>query len=39
MINPLSPHPLSPGAGAGSRLFLAGAVLAAVWLAVIWALS
>jgi hypothetical protein len=32
-------NPLSPAAGAGSRLILAGAVLAIVWLAVIWALS
>jgi hypothetical protein len=39
MVNPLSPHPLSPAAGAGSRLILAGVVLAMVWLAVIWALS
>jgi hypothetical protein len=39
MVNPLSPHPLSPIAGTGSRLILAGAVLAVVWLTVIWALS
>jgi hypothetical protein len=30
--------PLSPTAGAPSRLFLAVAVLACVWLAVLWAL-
>jgi hypothetical protein len=38
MIRPPS-NPLSPVAGAGSRLILAGAVLAVVWLAVMWALS
>jgi hypothetical protein len=30
--------PLSPTAGAGSRLCLAAAVLALVWIAVAWAL-
>jgi hypothetical protein len=30
--------PLSPTAGAASRLFLAAGVLALVWLAVVWAL-
>jgi hypothetical protein len=30
--------PLSPTAGAASRLCLAAAVLAAVWLTVLWAL-
>jgi hypothetical protein len=39
MVNPFSQHPLSPAAGAGSRLVLAGVVLGMVWLAVIWALS
>jgi hypothetical protein len=39
MTNPLSPHPLSAAAGAGSRLVLAGVVLMMVWLAVIWAWS
>jgi hypothetical protein len=39
MANPLSSHPLSPAAGVGSRLVLAGAVLTMVWLAVLWALS
>jgi hypothetical protein len=39
MLNPLSPHPLSPAAGTGSRLILAGAVIGMVWLAVIWAFS
>jgi len=39
MVNPWSPHPLSPTAGTGSRLILAAAVLGMVWLAVIWALS
>ena len=36
---PLFPHPLSPAAGVGSRLVLAGLVLSVVWLAVLWALS
>jgi hypothetical protein len=35
----LPPHPLSPAAGVGSRLILAGMLLALVWLAVVWALS
>jgi hypothetical protein len=39
MARRLSPHPLSPSAGAQSRLVLAGAVLGIVWLAVFWALS
>jgi hypothetical protein len=39
MANPFSPHPLSPAAGTGSRLVLAGLVLGVVWLAVVWALS
>jgi hypothetical protein len=30
--------PLSPTAGAGARLFLAAALLAMVWAAVVWAL-
>jgi hypothetical protein len=30
--------PLSPAAGAASRFFLAAAVLACVWAAVLWAL-
>ncbi len=34
-----SSHPLSPAAGAGARLILAGAVLGVVWLAVFWALT
>ena len=37
--NPLYSNPLSPTAGAGSRLILAFVVLGVVWLAVIWALS
>jgi hypothetical protein len=32
-------HPLSPTAGAPARLGLAAAVLAVVWLAVLWAVS
>jgi hypothetical protein len=39
MANPLPRHPLSPIAGTGSRLILAGVVLGIVWLAVIWALT
>jgi hypothetical protein len=39
MANYLPLHPLSPSAGAGSRLILAGVVLGVVWLAVLWALS
>jgi hypothetical protein len=39
MINPWSQHPLSPAAGATSRLILAGVVLGMVWLTVLWALS
>jgi hypothetical protein len=39
MANRLPHNPLSAAAGAGSRLILAGAVLAVVWLSVIWALS
>jgi hypothetical protein len=39
MANQLPQNPLSPAAGAGSRLILAGVVLALVWLSVIWALS
>jgi hypothetical protein len=30
--------PLSPTAGAGARLIVAGVVLAVVWIAVAWAL-
>jgi hypothetical protein len=39
MVNPWSPHPLSPAAGTGARLILAGVVLGMVWLVVVWALS
>ena len=39
MTNPFSPNPLSPTAGVGARLALAGAALGVVWLAVAWALS
>jgi hypothetical protein len=31
--------PLAPSAGIGARLLLAAAVLALVWLAVLWALA
>jgi hypothetical protein len=31
--------PLAPSAGIGARLVLAAAVLALVWLAVLWALA
>lgn len=32
-------NPLSPTAGAGSRLLLAAAVLAGVWLVAVWAMA
>ena len=33
------PNPLAPTSGVGARLALAGAALALVWLAVVWALG
>jgi hypothetical protein len=35
----LTLHPLSPSAGTGARLVVAGVVLGLVWLAVLWALT
>ncbi|WP_282572260.1 hypothetical protein [Roseomonas acroporae] len=41
MVEPASvprPNPLALSAGAGARLLLAAAILAALWLGVLWAM-